>query len=52
MTYKLDKYEEEIENNFDKQHSIKTDEIFCLFQNAARIHLKKKHLITTNANLG
>ena len=46
MKHKLDKYEQEIESNFEKQSSIKNQEDFNFFQNAAKTHLKKKQSIT------
>ncbi|MDR0774004.1 MAG: CopG family antitoxin [Candidatus Tisiphia sp.] len=46
MSYKLDKYEQEIEINFEKQPSIKNQNDIKLFQNAAKTHLKRKYPIT------
>ncbi|WP_341763530.1 CopG family antitoxin [Candidatus Tisiphia endosymbiont of Beris chalybata] len=46
MSYKLDEYEQEIESNFEKQLSIKSQDYFGLFQTSAKMHLKKKHPIT------
>jgi predicted DNA binding CopG/RHH family protein len=42
----LDKYEQEIEDNFEKQSSVKNSSDLKLFQNAAKVHLKKKCPIT------
>lgn len=46
MSYKLDKYEQDIEINFEEQPSIKNQNDIKLFQNAAKIHLKRKYPIT------
>ncbi|MDD9334465.1 MULTISPECIES: CopG family antitoxin [unclassified Candidatus Tisiphia] len=46
MSYKLDKYEQDIEINFEEQPSIKNQNDIKLFQNAAKTHLKRKHPIT------
>lgn len=46
MNYKLDEYEQEIEDNFESQTIIKNRESLKLFQEAAKAHLKKKQLIT------
>lgn len=42
----LDKYEQEIEDNFEKQSSVKNSSDLQLFQNAAKAHLKRKYPIT------
>ncbi|WP_367363673.1 CopG family antitoxin [Candidatus Tisiphia endosymbiont of Nedyus quadrimaculatus] len=46
MSYKLDKYEQDIEINFEKQPSIKNQNDLKLLQNAAKTHLKRKYPIT------
>jgi predicted DNA binding CopG/RHH family protein len=47
MSNKLDKYEQEIESNFDTQPSIRNnDNNLKLLQNSAKTHLKKKYPIT------
>ncbi|MCC8483063.1 MAG: hypothetical protein LN561_00560 [Rickettsia endosymbiont of Labidopullus appendiculatus] len=46
MYYKLDKYEQEIEDNFEKQISIKNSSDLKLFQDSAKAHLKRKYPIT------
>ncbi|WP_341748235.1 CopG family antitoxin [Candidatus Tisiphia endosymbiont of Dascillus cervinus] len=46
MSYKLDKYEQDIEINFEEQPSIKNQNDIKLFQNAAKTHLKRKYPIT------
>lgn len=46
MHHKLDQYEQEIEDNFENQSSVKNSNDLKLFQNAAKIHLKRKYPIT------
>jgi len=46
MNTKLDKYEEDIEDNFTKQKSIKNLQQLEQFKNAASKHLKSKKSIT------
>jgi len=46
MNYKLDKYEQEIEDSFESQAIITNPDILKLFQNAAKAHLRKKYPIT------
>ena len=46
MKYKLDKYEQEIEDNFEKQVSITTQGELNKLKMIAKNHLKKKRSIT------
>ena len=46
MNTKLDKYEQEIEDSFDNQESVKTNLLIDDFKTSAAKHLKNKKSIT------
>lgn len=46
MSAKLDKYEQELEDSFDQQISIKSEIDLAKIQKVAQEHLKKKKSIT------
>jgi predicted DNA binding CopG/RHH family protein len=46
MSIKLDNYEKDIEDNFDRQESITDIYLLEVFKDSAAQHLKKKKVIT------
>ncbi|MCC8467237.1 MAG: hypothetical protein LN589_00490 [Rickettsia endosymbiont of Eriopis connexa] len=46
MSIKLDPYEQDIEDNFEKQQTIDDPTLIELFQKSARAHINKKRSVT------
>ncbi|MEY4463080.1 MAG: hypothetical protein RLZZ81_51 [Pseudomonadota bacterium] len=46
MSIKLDPYEQDIEDNFEKQQTIDDPALIELFQKSARAHINKKRSVT------
>ncbi|HJD55588.1 MAG TPA: hypothetical protein LFW21_02890 [Rickettsia endosymbiont of Pyrocoelia pectoralis] len=46
MSVKLDDYEQDIEDNFEKQQKIGNPALIALFQKSAKAHLNKKRSVT------